>query len=172
MHNEAPCPRQIDDEVKACSRKIMQHSSNHISNFFTCASLLSQNKAHVQGGSMVSEMRLKCWEHGVRYNTLSKNCITNLFSPFFLHRAPRFFALYLNTPPCMEDSFLSWRSLPLITHRPSTISSIKPSMLYAGARLLLLASASATNTGIKDLTNASLGLVLYQFQYHSRTYLI
>jgi hypothetical protein len=30
-----------------------------------------------------------------------------MFSPFFLHRAPRFFALYLNTPPCMEDSFIA-----------------------------------------------------------------
>lgn len=38
----------------------MQHSSNYIFNFVTYVSLLSQNKAHVQGGSMVSKMRIKC----------------------------------------------------------------------------------------------------------------
>lgn len=43
------------------------------------------------------------------------------------------FALYLNTPLHMEDSFINWKSFSSITWRPSGIWIKKPLVLYSGA---------------------------------------
>lgn len=44
-----------------------------------------------------------------------------------------FFALYLNTPLHMEDSFINWRSFSPITWRRCGIWIKKPWVLYSGA---------------------------------------
>jgi len=47
--------------------------------------------------------------------------LPSLSATLHIKHSKVFFSLYLKAPPKMEDLFISWRTIPLITHRHSTI---------------------------------------------------
>jgi hypothetical protein len=54
-----------------------------------------------------------------------------------LHKALQgFFCLHFEAPPCNQDLFVSWKTLPQVTCRPSDIWVQRFLMLYAGEGLL------------------------------------